>query len=131
MHVSLIVKCHPGKCKATDELAQINRALRKAEDIMCAGYSGHVDYWTAGEDDWTKEAIFRKDGKVVAACRAKDFQAFTEAGDPYYFLSDHWYDYGDLNGCGWDEIVTREINNAKKEDSDKDPIWFACLNVHV
>ena len=130
MHVSLIVKCHPGKCRSANESVQIRKALDAAENL-CSGYSGLIDYWVAGDDDWTKEAIVRKDGKAVVACRAKDFQEFTEAGDPYYFLSGQWYDYGYLKDRGWTEIINREINNAKQEDSDRDPIWFVCLNVHV
>lgn len=130
MHVSLIVKCCPSVNKGSDK-AQIRNALDAADYIMSEGYSGLVDYWTAGEDDWTKEAIVRKDGKKVAACRAKDFQCFTDDGDPYYFLSGNWYDYGVLKDRGWDEIIERELAKAMREDNDRFPIWLACLNVHV
>jgi hypothetical protein len=81
-------------------------------------------------------ALTMHNGNKVQACRALDFETFTDEDDlPVAILFDTYFDSSALEeyNVDWGSVVDNEIRKAQKEDAalDNFRVWFVAVYIEL
>ena len=139
MHYVVLVKVDLFNCRGQSSEDLKKEALCGAGEELACLEGQMIDYYD-GSPEILDTFMTRKDGEKVQACRATEFEKFTEFV-PAALMFDRYIEYSFMEkyGVGWDKVLEREIKEVVDEElgpyhaeyeSDMQT-WFVAMDVHI